>query len=86
MVGKGSGQNALPMENWKVGEVHGVFEVIQSLDAADAQRATMVQIFAGLVLLCLVIPAVIYDGSTGRGLHDKAAGSIAIRANISNAN
>lgn len=25
------------MENWKVGEIHGAFEVIQSLDHADAQ-------------------------------------------------
>lgn len=25
------------MENWKAGEVHGAFEVIQSLDAADAE-------------------------------------------------
>jgi hypothetical protein len=26
-----------PMENWHEGEVHGAFEVVQSLDAADAQ-------------------------------------------------
>lgn len=25
------------MENWKVGEIHGTFEIIQSLDAADAR-------------------------------------------------
>jgi methyl-accepting chemotaxis protein len=28
-----------PMENWKAGEVHGAFEVIQSLDEADARIA-----------------------------------------------
>ena len=25
------------MENWKAGEMHGTFEVIQSLDAADTE-------------------------------------------------
>ncbi|MEE9295802.1 MAG: methyl-accepting chemotaxis protein [Phycisphaerae bacterium] len=28
------------MENWKVGEVHGAFEVVQSLDEADVQIAS----------------------------------------------
>ena len=28
-----------PMENWKIGEIHGAFEVIQSLDEADAKVA-----------------------------------------------
>lgn len=37
-----------PMENWKEGEVHGAFEVIQSLDAADqALRSNLVM--AGIV-------------------------------------
>lgn len=31
------------------------------------------------VLLCLVVPAVIYDRD-GRGLHDKAAGTVVVRA------
>ena len=43
------------MENWKAGEMHGTFEVIQSLDAADTERARMVMIFAGLVLACLLL-------------------------------
>jgi hypothetical protein len=43
------------MENWKAGELHGTFEVIQSLDASDTQRASMVMIFAGLVLLVLIV-------------------------------
>ena len=43
------------MENWKAGEIHGAFEVIESLDKSDAQRASMVMVFAGLVLLVLVV-------------------------------
>ena len=30
------------------------------------------------VLLCLVIPAVVWDGD-GRGLHDRAAGTVLVR-------
>lgn len=52
---KGVDPTGGPMENWKTGEVHGTFEVIQSLDAADAQRASMVKVFAGLVLGVLML-------------------------------
>ncbi|QDW63634.1 RDD family protein [Oerskovia turbata] len=31
------------------------------------------------VLLCLVVPAVVWDGD-GRGMHDKAAGTVIVRA------
>jgi methyl-accepting chemotaxis protein len=45
-----------PMENWKVGEIHGAYEVIQSLDSADAMIAASVKrtgifMLVGLVLL-----------------------------------
>lgn len=41
------------MENWKEGEVHGAFEVVQSLDVADkALRRDLIQ--AGLVALVLL--------------------------------
>ncbi len=48
------------MENWKVGEVHGAFEVIQSLDAADAAfRAGLGRMVAvavvGLVVLAVLL-------------------------------
>ena len=43
------------LEGWKSGEVHGAFEVVQSLDAADAQRASMVLRFVLIVLACLVV-------------------------------
>jgi methyl-accepting chemotaxis protein len=52
---KGLDPTGARMENWKAGEIHGVFEVIQSLTAADAQRASMVKVFAGLVLGVLLI-------------------------------
>ncbi len=43
-----------PMENWKVGEVHGAFEIVQSLDGAQA--ATMAAVVrGGWVLLGLVV-------------------------------
>jgi methyl-accepting chemotaxis protein len=48
------------MEGWKVGEVHGAFEVLQSLDAADAAfRAGVTRMVAivivGLVALALLL-------------------------------
>ncbi|MBS1818521.1 MAG: DUF3365 domain-containing protein [Acidobacteria bacterium] len=42
------------MENWKVGEVHGAFEVVQSLDAADATKASMEKQFLLIALGCLL--------------------------------
>lgn len=47
------------IENWKAGEVHGAFEVIQSLDAADKQLYASVTeaglfIVVGLFLMALV--------------------------------
>ena len=42
----------------------------------------MVGLWRGFVrtgLLCLLIPAVVWDGD-GRGLHDKAAGTVIVRA------
>ncbi len=47
------------MENWKPGEVHGAFEIIQSLDEADARlRASMVRgafAMGGLILFAAAI-------------------------------
>ncbi|MCC7263743.1 MAG: DUF3365 domain-containing protein, partial [Candidatus Latescibacteria bacterium] len=34
---QGEDPTGVKMENWKVGEVHGAFEIVQSLDAADQQ-------------------------------------------------
>jgi len=45
----------------------------------DGGRLALGRIILRTVLLCLVIPAVIWD-SSGRGLHDRAAGSMVVRA------
>jgi len=43
------------MENWKVGEVHGAFEVVQSLDKADAQLASALRTGAIITILGLIL-------------------------------
>jgi len=43
------------MEGWKEGEVHGAFEVVQSLDEADARIAAAIRNEAALVLGCVVL-------------------------------
>ncbi len=42
------------MENWKAGEVHGAFEIVQSLDHADSQLASSLQKAAALVVMLLL--------------------------------
>jgi len=48
------------MENWKVGSIHGAFEVIQSLDEADKQLAKNIQmaLVIGLLGLALLIVSI----------------------------
>ncbi|MCF6178275.1 MAG: methyl-accepting chemotaxis protein [Geopsychrobacter sp.] len=46
-----------PMENWRVGEVHGAFEIIHSLTAAKADLATTLWTASGIMLLLLLISA-----------------------------
>ena len=48
------------MENWKVGEVHGAFEVIQSLNAADKQLSASIFKAIWLVAAGLAIMAVLF--------------------------
>jgi uncharacterized RDD family membrane protein YckC len=50
---------------------------IQVVDMAG-QRLSLWRIAVRTLLICLVIPAVIYDAQ-GRGLHDRAVGSVAVR-------
>lgn len=49
----------VPMEDWKAGEIHGAFEVIQSLDAADAKVASAMWwgalLVGGFVLLAVLL-------------------------------
>jgi methyl-accepting chemotaxis protein len=49
-----------PMENWRVGEIHGAFEVIQSLDEADRQLAASLAKASQIVIIGLVIMAVFF--------------------------
>jgi RDD family protein len=45
----------------------------------DAQPVGIPRAFLRTVLLCLLVPALIWDRD-GRGLHDKAAGTVVVRA------
>ncbi|HIJ79006.1 MAG: methyl-accepting chemotaxis protein [Desulfobulbaceae bacterium] len=48
------------MENWEVGQLHGAFEVIQSLDEADRQLAASISKATQLVIGGLVIMAILF--------------------------
>jgi len=48
------------MEGWKVGEIHGAFEVIQSLDQADAQLMASMQWAGALIIGSLFLTGVIF--------------------------
>jgi len=52
---KGLDPTGAAMENWSVGEVHGAFEVVQSLKSADATRASMLMTFLLIILGCLAV-------------------------------
>ncbi|SDZ95217.1 Methyl-accepting chemotaxis protein [Desulfuromusa kysingii] len=43
------------MENWKVGELHGAFEIIHSLDRADAALVSTLSWSGGLFILLLAV-------------------------------
>src|SRR5690606_10353068 len=47
---QGLDPTGVKMENWKAGEIHGAFEITQSLDKADAELARTMMI-AGIVLV-----------------------------------
>ncbi len=55
--GNSSGQDATGarMENWKAGEMHGAFEIIHSLDEADAALASTITWSAGILVIFLII-------------------------------
>jgi methyl-accepting chemotaxis protein len=56
------------MENWREGEVHGAFEVVQSLAAADAQRAAALKKIAGIAVLSLAVGLLAAWWFTRRGV------------------
>ena len=45
----------------------------------DGRPLGLVGVFVRTLLLCLLVPALIWDRD-GRGLHDKAVGSVLVRA------
>ncbi len=45
------------MENWKVGQVHGAFEIVQTLDGAQAQLAGAMWKGAGLIVGLVAVSA-----------------------------
>ncbi|MDA3785505.1 MAG: DUF3365 domain-containing protein [Deltaproteobacteria bacterium] len=57
---KGIDATGGPMENWQVGEIHGAFEVIQSLAAADMQLASSIGKATKIVVLGLIIMAIFF--------------------------
>lgn len=49
------------------------------LVSLPGRRATVVQVLVRTLLLCLAVPALVWDRDA-RGLHDKAAGTVLIRS------
>lgn len=60
-----------PMENWKEGEIHGAFEVIQSLTAADQQLQAAIRKGAGVMAIGLSVMAIFF-GTLVLGLISKS--------------
>ncbi len=54
---QGRDPTGVVMENWHAGEIHGAFEIILSLDEADAHAAMAVSKAGGLSLILLVCGA-----------------------------
>lgn len=63
---------------WLIGSSFGQRITGVAVISDGPGRLTVWRVALRTALICLVIPAVIYD-SRGRGLHDKAAGTIAVR-------
>ena len=57
---KGKDPTGGPMENWKVGEVHGAFEIVQNLDKADAEIAATATKAIVLVVLLIAMAGVAF--------------------------
>jgi methyl-accepting chemotaxis protein len=59
------------MEGWKVGEIHGAFEVIKSLDEADTILVASLWKGAGIMLLAVVVGTGLKYWLIKRGLLDR---------------
>jgi uncharacterized RDD family membrane protein YckC len=64
---------------WLTGSSFGQRVLGVQVVRMDGGRLGLGAVALRTVLICLVIPAVIID-SYGRGLHDRAAGSVVVRA------
>lgn len=63
---------------WLTGASFGQRIVGLRVLSIDGGRLALWRVALRTLLICLVIPAVVYD-SDGRGLHDRAAGTIVVR-------
>lgn len=63
---------------WLIGASFGQRLLGLSVVRIDGERLSLWRALLRTLLLCLVIPAVVMD-SYGRGLHDRAVGSIVVR-------
>lgn len=59
---KGLDPTGAKMENWRAGEIHGAFEVIQSLDEADAELAAILWKSSGAVGAGLIVCGLLIAG------------------------
>jgi uncharacterized RDD family membrane protein YckC len=64
---------------WLIGASFGQRLLGLSVVRIDGQRLSFGRALLRTLLICLVIPAVVMD-SYGRGLHDRAVGSVVIRS------
>lgn len=71
-----------PFENWKAGEIHGAFEVIQSLDPADAQLRKRI-LAAGIIVTAGILFAVAILFFTARRITTPIKQGVKFASNLS---
>ncbi len=57
---QGNDPTGVKMEGWKAGEIHGAFEIIQSLSAADQQLTDSISKASQLVIIGLILMGTIF--------------------------
>ena len=67
---------------WLIGASFGQRVLGLTVERLDGRPLGLWRIMLRTLLICLVIPAIVYD-SDGRGLHDRAVGSIVRRTPVS---
>ena len=68
----------VPLLTWLIGSSFGQRLLGLVVVRTDGGRMSLWRAALRTLLICLVIPAVVYDAD-GRGLHDKAVDSVVIR-------